>query len=137
MLFWLFIIALVVGIICIIFEDKSEYYIDWRKITGWVITITAASSILISIFCIVDSYSTAEALIAANNERYKVLVYQLENNLYDNDNDLGKKELYNEIKDWNEDLSYYQSIQDNFWIGIYFPNMFDQFKFIEFKSESV
>ena len=135
MLFWLFIIALVVGIICIIFEDKSEYYIDWRKITGWVITITAASSILISIFCIVDSYSTAEALIAANNERYKVLVYQVENNLYDNDNDLGKKELYNEIKDWNEDLSYYQSIQDNFWIGIYLPNMFDQFKFIEFKSE--
>lgn len=135
MLFWMFIIAFVVGIICIILENKSKYYIDWLKITGWVITITAACSILISIFCIVGSHSTAEALISTNNERYKALVYQLENNLYDNDNDLGKKELYNEIKDWNEDLAYYQSIQDNFWIGIYYPNMYDQFKFIEFKSK--
>lgn len=37
----------------------------------------------------------ARGSIGAYKERYESLMYQLENNLYDNDNDLGKKELYN------------------------------------------
>ena len=41
--------------------------------------------------------------MAKKQQRYNSLVYQLENNLYDNDNDLGKKELYNEVREWNED----------------------------------
>ena len=38
------------------------------------------------------------------------------------------------IREWNEDLAYYQNAQDNFWFGIYYPNVFDQFEFIELKS---
>ena len=54
--------------------------------------------------------------------------------MFDEDDDVvGKKELYNQIQDWNTDLAYYQNIQDNFWIGIYYPNIFDEFEFIEYK----
>lgn len=136
MLFWLFVIILVVGIACIVLGgwmyDNTRYDTDWLKFTGIIITVIVALAIVISGFVMIDAYGNVEAKIAENNKRYESLVYQLENNLYDNDNDLGKKELYNEIREWNEDLAYYQNIQDNFWFGIFYPNVFDQFEFIEY-----
>lgn len=135
MLFWLFVIALIVGIACIVLGAwmyfNTKYDTDWLKYTGWVIAVIAAFAIVISVIGMICSYVDVEAKIAENNKRYESLVYQLENNLYDNDNDLGKKELYNEIREWNEDLAYYQNIQDNFWVGIFYPDVFDQFEFIE------
>lgn len=135
MLFWLFVIVLVVGASCVALGGRmyrnTKYDTDWFKHIGWVIVVLAVLAIVISGIAMLDSYGDAEAMVAQNHKRYESLVYQLENNLYDNDNDLGKKELYNEIREWNEDLAYYQNIQDSFWFGIYYPNVFDQFDFIE------
>lgn len=138
MLFWLFVIALVIGVICIIVGwwlfENTRYDTEWLKFTGWIITVIAAIGIVISGIIMLDSYGNVDAKIAQNNKKYESLTYQLENNLYDNDNDLGKKELYNEIREWNEDLAYYQNMQDNFWFGIFYPDIFDQFEFIDYES---
>lgn len=138
MLFWLFVILFVVGVACTVLGkwmyDNTKYDTYWLELTGWAVAVVAALAILISGIIMIDSYGNAEAKVASNNKRYESLVYQLENNLYDNDNDLGKKELYNEIREWNEDLAYHQNIQDNFWFGIYYPDVFDQFEFIELSS---
>lgn len=71
--------------------------------------------------------------IAKNEQRYESLVYQLENNLYDNDNDIGKKELYNQIQKWNEDLANGKAMQHDIWVGVFYPNIYDHFEFIELK----
>ena len=126
MLFWLFVIVFVT---CIIYNAKAK----WDSLATIMIAVFTGICIVISGFILIDSYGNVEAMIAKNNQTYESLTYQLENNLYDNDNDLGKKELYNQITEWNEDLACYQNIQDNFWFGIYYPNVFDQFKFIEYK----
>lgn len=136
MLFWLFVIALIIGVICIVIGnwifDNTTHDTDWLNGTGWVISVLATIAILISGFIMIDSYSCAEANVAVNTKKYEALVYQMENNLYNNDNDLGKKELYNEVREWNEDLAYYQKMQNNFWFGIFYPNVYDQFEFISY-----
>lgn len=73
----------------------------------------------------------ARGSIGAYKERYESLMYQLENNLYDNDNDLGKKELYNQIQEWNEDLARGKAMQNDFWFGVFYPDIYDCFEFID------
>lgn len=131
MLFWLFVIMFVVGIVCAILGECFENSVI--AAFGLFLGIIFVSVILVCGFVMIGNYGSAEADIAQNNQKYESLVYQLENNLYDNDNDLGKKELYNEIREWNEDLAHYQTIQDSFWFGIFYPNIYDQFEFIEYK----
>jgi hypothetical protein len=135
MLFWIFVIALIVGIVCVIagklLWEHTRFDTEWLEGTGWVTVVTSGIAVVISLLVIIFSHVGIEAEIAANQEIYDSLTYQLENNLYDNDNDVGKKELYREIQEWNSDLAYYKALQNDFWLGIYCPNVFDQFEFIE------
>lgn len=134
MLFWLFVILLAGSIGMIIWYDKTGGWDDeWKLVAGIAGAIITGVCIGVSLFIIGDAYGCKDAHIAANKVRYDSLVYQLENDIYDNDNDLGKRELYKEIQDWNEDLAYNRKIQKNFWIGIYYADIYDQFEFIELK----
>lgn len=74
---------------------------------------------------------TVKGFVEVCKQRHYSLVYQLENNLYDNDNDLGKKELYNQIQEWNEDLAKGKALQNDFWLGAFYPDVYDQFDFID------
>ena len=96
------------------------------EVTGWI-------AVIVSIIIFAVNYIGLNGDIEANKARYESLTYQYENELYDNDNDIGKKELMSEIQDWNEDLARHKANQDSFWIGIYIPDIFDQFEFIEYK----
>lgn len=137
MWFWLMLILVGVGIGVIILGkwmyDNTKYDTSWLYETGWGIAIIAGIVAVIMAFVIIDSHTNIEAKTAENQQRYNSLVYQLENNLYDNDNDLGKKELYEDIEGWNKNLAYYQKAQDDLWMGIFYPNIYDQFKFIKYQ----
>lgn len=132
MLFWLFVILLVIGIGMLFISDKFIYD-DSVFALGLVFIIISFLVILISGFIIAVNQSGADAKIAELNARYESLVYQYENDIYDNDNDLGKRDLMEDIQEWNETISYKQKMQDNFWVGIYYPNIYDQLELIEFE----
>jgi hypothetical protein len=91
-------------------------------------------AVAISAVCIIADHASADGYVASYTQRYESLVYQYENDLYDNDNDLGKKELMNQIQEWNETMAKKKELQDNFWVGIYYPNIYDQFEIIEFNK---
>ena len=133
MLFWLFVIVMVVGIFLIILDDHFLFDNDLAIDIGMPAAVIGFSAVLVSIVIILFSRIGLDAKVERYNARYESLVYQYENNIYENDNDLGKKELMDDIQEWNEDLSYRKKIQDDFWLGIYYPNIYDQFEKIELK----
>lgn len=132
MLFWIFVFLLIMGIAGLIAYYNTRFG-EWLWTTGMTVTVIAAIALAISFIFIGNAYIGVDGYIAENQARYDSLVYQYENDIYDNDNDLGKKELMDEIREWNEDLARYREIQDDFWIGIYIPDVYDQFDFIEYK----
>lgn len=134
MLFWIFVAMLAIGIGCIVVYNKTRAD-EWVDYVGLGLNITAIAGIVISLVIMLCAYCGVDGDIAANQARYDSLVYQYENNVYDNDNDLGKRELYKEIQEWNEGLAWNKVNQDSFWIGIYIPNVYDQFEFIELNQQ--
>lgn len=77
--------------------------------------------------------SGTDAKMEDLRQRGEILEYQLENDLYDNDNDLGKKELYSEIEDYNSTIIKGKRMQRDFWYGIFYPDIYDCLEPIDYK----
>lgn len=130
MIFWLVVLSIVVFLgLAVYVENRFGDY------SGPFLVIASIGFIvaIIMLMVIIVKNTNVDAYVAENQMRYEMLVYQYENNLYDNDNDLGKRDLMEDIQEWNEDLAYYREAQDDFWVGIFHPNVYDQFEFIELK----
>lgn len=129
MLFWLVVLSIVICLGLAVYLEKHGGY-SWLflgiAIIGFIVAI-------IMLIVIIVENTNVDAYVAENQMRYEMLMYQYENDIYDNDNDLGKRDLMEDIQEWNEDLAYYRKAQDDFWVGIFHPNVYDQFEFIELK----
>jgi hypothetical protein len=107
---------------------------EWPECATWITSVILGIVVLIMSIFIIEAHINVEADIAANEQIYASLVYQYENDIYDNDDDvIGKKQLYDQIQEWNMDLAKYKAKEKDFWVGIFYPNIFDQFEFIEYK----
>lgn len=130
MIFWLVVLSIVVFLgLAVYVENRFGDY------SGPFLVIASIGFIvaIIMLMIIIVENTNVDAYVAENQMRYEMLVYQYENDIYDNDNDLGKRDLIEDIQEWNEDLAYYRKAQDDFWVGIFHPNVYDQFEFIELK----
>ena len=130
MLFWLVVLSIVVFLGLAVYMEKR--FCDYSG-PFLVIAIIGFIVAIIMLVAIIVENTNVDAYVAENQMRYEMLVYQYENDIYDNDNDLGKRDLMEDIQKWNEDLAYHRKAQDDFWVGIFYPNVYDQFEFIELK----
>ena len=139
MILWISIaITIISALVLIISLNKvSNFCVFWD-------TIASISIVLIVLFFIVSAVLGviaisasvgSESYLASMQEKRIALVYQLENDLYDNDNDLGKKELYSEIIEYNCDVAKGKIMQDNIWVYNLYSDVYDDLELIEFDAE--
>lgn len=93
--------------------------------------VSSAVLIILAIIAI-STNITYSGDMEANKKLYESLTYQLENDIYDSDNNIGKSELYEKITDWNTDLARGKAMTHNIWIGVFWSDAYDEFNFIEF-----
>lgn len=143
MLFWLFVIIMVVGIVLYIVgyrywnSHKHPFlYKHGDTMCGAGAMISVLSGIVVIIMAIIlcCSYINVDAKVAANKERYTALEYKVTSGACRDEFGLLSKEVVDEVQDWNEDIRYNQSTQYDFWIGIFYPNVFDQFETIDYEK---
>lgn len=129
MLYWILLIIILLLILITYQLEENNHEI--LCVVSCFFTIIFGLVFVILSIGMACEYVNIDGRIEEYKTEYNSLVYQYENNIYDNDNDLGKKELMNDILEWNKDLTYMQNAQDDFWIGIFFADIYDQFKTIE------
>ena len=143
MLFWLFVIIGLIGVGLIVvgsmdWDSKKHHllrYYDDTILGAGVITVAIALvAIIISLLCMCANFSGMDAYVAKTNETYEALTYKLESGACRDDFGLLSKTVIDEIQEWNEDVAYYQNIQDDFWLGVYYPNIYEQFKIIDYTT---
>ena len=111
---------------------------DFWDVIGSISTVLAVLFFIISAVLGVIAISASvgsESYLASMQEKRNALVYQLENDLYDNDNDLGKKELYSEITEYNCDVAKGKIMQDNIWVYNLYADVYDELELIEFDEK--
>jgi hypothetical protein len=127
MLFWIFVILLIASIALIIWGDCIDYIL---QDIGGVFTTIFGIVVVVMLIIIGIEHTNVDGYAAKKNAQREALVWQLENDIYDNDNDIGKYELMTEIREYNEGIASAREAQDNFWIGIFFADIYDQFELI-------
>ena len=134
MWFWLLLILTVAFAVGTIFLWRWDEFSGWTLFSS-ILSVVFVITILVMTVFVIDAHVGLDAKVASNQQIYDSLVYQLENDLYNNDNDLGKKELYNQIQEWNKDLAYRKHIQNDLWNGIFYPDIYDQLEYIELPNK--
>lgn len=132
----IYFIGIILCIVCFVVftKYKDSYDHDGWGIAGLLIGVAAAAGVvLMTIFIVIQSVD-APGFVASSHQRYDSLVHQVESGMYNNDNEYGKKELANQVQEWNEDLASGKALQKNFWVGIFYPNVYDEFEFIPIEN---
>lgn len=120
MVFWVVVaLTVITAVLCFMGYHNYEYL-------AMLLSIILALMMVV----LVVTYLSVDGFVAKSLQRYESLVYQAQHDLYENDNDVGKKELVNQIQDWNEDLAGFKAKEKDVWLGIFYPNIFDRFEFI-------
>lgn len=143
MWFWLFVIIMVIGICLVVVGNISWNY--WKNgflyyhdgdisFVGWITSIISGLVALIMLICIICSHTNLEATLEQNREIYDALVYKMESTDCRDEFGFLSKEVIDEVQEWNKDVRYYQSAQNDFWVGIFYPNVYDEFKTIDYES---
>ena len=125
----LFVFSCVVFIIGILLTNSK--HLDF---IGEFISVIAGIIIAISLFVIIGSYATKNAEIASNQQRYDGITYEISSTIYKNDYNISTKNIIDDAKSWNEDLAKNKTLQRDFWVGIYTPNIYDNFQYIDYTT---
>ncbi len=126
MVFMLLFIIYFVGVGLKLYAMGNRYTRILSELFSDLLKIGSVTLISLSLVSFLFIYGTIDSYMAKVNVTRESLIYQLENDIYDNATDNGKKELMAEIQDWNEDLAWYKEMQHNFWFGTYIPDIYDR-----------
>lgn len=129
--FMIFIVAL--GAIIYVVADNDIIPWDW----SWLGTALIAFGLVFLMLMTINAGVigiTADAIEAANIERYEALMYKIESGVCYDDFGLINKEIIDDIQAWNEDLACKKTLEQDKWIGAFYPNIYSDFDFIEYEK---
>ena len=133
MILWISIAITIISVLVLIisFNKFSNFWDVVGSISIALAVLFFIISAVLGVIAISASVGS-ESYLASMQEKRNALVYQLENDLYDNDNDLGKKELYSEIIEYNCDVAKGKIMQNNIWVYNLYADVYDDLELIEF-----
>ena len=143
MIFWLSIIIFAVGVVMLIANGigralnyKYEYSntSEFILIFGVAVAFIGAVWLLIAGLILLLTQTNAAAYRQVNVEKYKALTYKLESDACRDQFGLLNKEIIDEVQRWNVKVTYYKAMEDNFWVGIYYPDVYGDLGTIDYET---
>lgn len=130
----IFIVPSIIVIILFIiarFTDRLDIDVSWLLRCVAVIFIAVIVCTGIAAFFV---NQCAESSTTAYRIKYETLVYQLENGAYENIVEYSRKDLMNDIYDYNSHVESGRILSKNPWIGVYYPEDWDNLPLIRLED---
>ena len=146
MIFWLCLAILIIGIGlivigCIKWDYEKNKLFDFLydnddilRFIGGITTFISGfiMAILITILCCM--YIGIDARVEQSKETFDAITYKVESGACRDEFGLLNKEVIDEIQSWNESIIYNQKMQNDFWVGVFYPDVYDQFETIDYEK---
>ena len=146
MIFWLCLAILIIGIGlivigCIDWDYKKNKLFDFLydnddtlKFIGGITTFISGFIMIIMITILCCMYIDIDARVEQSKETFDAITYKVESGACRDEFGLLNKEVIDEIQSWNESVIYNHKMQNDFWVGVFFPNVYDQFETIDYEK---
>ena len=89
-------------------------------------------TVAIMLAVIINNNQNYDAEVAQLNETYAALQYKISTEFENDELGLIKKEIIDEIQEWNETVVYNKERSNDFWIGIFQTKAYDNFDTIPY-----
>ena len=114
------IAILLFGILCTFYMDHSRH--SWPDVCSPLFSSLGGIALVIELVVIITSHANAIGDQAAMEAERETLIYQMENETYKNDNNVGTTELFSSIAEYNGKVLKIQAGRKNPWINwLYVP----------------
>ena len=146
MIFWLCLAILIIGIGLIVIGcidwdyEKNKLFDflydndDTLKFIGGITTFISGFIMIIMITILCCMYIDIDARVEQSKETFDAITYKVESGACRDEFGLLNKEVIDEIQSWNESVIYNQKMQNDFWVGVFFSNVYDQFETIDYEE---
>ena len=131
MIYFVIIAILILSLIgmYLLYDEDGSTVAVVGLMTCVIIAIVTGIVACVMTIDVISNHVGIDGHIAANNERYNAIVSQLESGEF-SESPIALKKLYDEAREWNEDLVKNKSNSHDFWIGIFTPAIYDDFQII-------
>ena len=146
MIFWLCLAILIIGIGLLVLG-----FIDWDyeknklfdflydnddnlRVIGGITTFISGFIMIIMITILCCMYIGIDAKVEKSKETFDAITYKVESGACRDEFGLLNKEVIDEIQSWNESVVYNQKMQNDFWVGVFYPDVYDQFETIDYEK---
>lgn len=114
------IAILLFGIFCTFYKNHSRH--SWPDVCSTLFSSLGGVALAIELVVIIASHANAIGDQAAMEAERETLIYQMENETYKNDNNIGTTELFSSIAEYNGKVLKIQAGRKNPWINwLYVP----------------
>lgn len=133
MIFWIFVILTIVGIIATVVGNKKD--LGATLTIGMITLVVSGFIVVVMATVIVVAQISADGQRKSYEQRYNALIYKAQAESIRDEFGIVNKEYIDEVQAWNEDLAKYQDYSHNFWIGIFYPkHQYEGFELIDLES---
>ena len=101
---------------------------------GGIIGCIGGVALFIMLIILPLGHLGIDGYVEADKERYKALTYKVESDSCRDEFGLLSKEVIDEIQEWNEAVVKGKTLQRDFWVGIFYPNIYDDFETIDYEK---
>lgn len=131
----IFGVLAILGFVAGKFINEDDHFTFTLNVTSCVVAFVFTLCFLIGGCVAIANNANPKENYQMELMQAQMIQAQADANVYDNDNDVGKYELYQQIVDWNTSLVYKKAITHNPWFGIFYPDYVDDLPYITFGSD--
>jgi len=112
--------------------DNKIFRQETVGLVGCGVLICAGVIVGIMLLVLAFIYIDAPAEYASKQAEYEVFSWEVENDVYAADDDvIGRKELYSDVRNWNKNIAHKKAKTNDFWVGIFVPDYYNDLQLIE------